>query len=126
VTALLAGLPVHARADDAEPVNPFANDGAAARAGEELFSRNCQQCHNTRGKGGKGPQLIRGAWGPGGANSDLFMYRTITIGRPGTEMGSFATSLTSDEIWQIVTFLRAEAVRAKAAAAKAVDDEIPW
>lgn len=88
----------------------------AERAGEELFGRNCQQCHNTRGHGGKCPQLVRGAWGPGGANSDRFMFETISNGRPNTQMGAFGKALSAQEIWQIVAFLRAEARRVAAAA----------
>lgn len=107
-------------------VNPFAGDTAAAGKGEEIFARNCQQCHNSRGKGGKCPQLVRGAWGPGGANSDGFMYRVIAGGRPGTQMGAFGNHLSSDEIWQIVTFLREEAKRVKAASAKSEDDDHNW
>lgn len=119
--------PAVARAADAsELLNPFAGSAEAAAKGEELFGRNCQQCHNSRGKGGKGPQLVRGAWGPGGANSDGYMYRTITGGRPGTQMGAFGGSLSADEIWQIVTFLRAEAQRVKAASQKESDDEPVW
>lgn len=106
--------------------NPFAGDHGAAGKGEELFSRNCQPCHNSRGKGGKCPQLVRGAWGPGGANSDAYMYRTIAGGRSGTQMGAFGTSLTGEEIWQIVTFLREESRRVKAAEAKQVDDDHTW
>lgn len=110
----------------AEVSNPFRDDRAAAAKGEELFGRNCQQCHNSRGKGGKGPQLIQGAWGPGGANSDAYMYRIIAGGRPGTQMGGFGTSLSGDEIWQIVAFLREEARRVKAAAAAGKDDDHLW
>lgn len=114
----------------AEMENPFAKDpaeaNAAAAAGEELFGRNCQQCHNSRGKGGKAPQLVRGAWGPDGANTDTFMYRTITLGRPKTQMGSFALILEPDEVWQVITFLRAEAQRVKAAAKKNTDDDTNW
>jgi mono/diheme cytochrome c family protein len=118
--------PVQAETPSADPTNPFYNDHAAAQKGEELFGRNCQQCHNSRGKGGKGPQLVRGSWAPGGANSDAFMYFTIVTGRPGTPMGSFATSLSPDEIWQVITFLREESQRVKAAAAKNKGDEEPW
>lgn len=126
--SLIFGVTVPTFAEDAagEVVNPFASDHAAAAKGEELFGRNCQACHNSRGKGGKCPQLVRGAWGPSGANSDAYMYRTITGGRPGTQMGAFGASLTSNEIWQIVTFLREEARRVKAKAAKQDDDDHIW
>jgi len=94
----------------------------AERAGEELFGRNCQQCHNTRGHGGKCPQLVRGAWGPGGANSDRFMFETISNGRPNTQMGAFGKALSAQEIWQVVAFLRAEAKRVAAAEGRRKND----
>lgn len=125
LAAVLAAAALGAVAAD-EPSNPFAGDAGAARAGEAVFGQRCQACHNTRGKGGKCPQLIRGAWGPGGANSDFTMYRVIAGGRPGTEMGGFGGSLGSDEIWQVVTFLRAEARRAKAEAAKHSGEDDLW
>lgn len=115
-----------ARAMDAGAANPLAGDPAAAAKGEELFGRNCQQCHNSRGKGGKGPQLVRGAWGPGGANSDHYMYGIIAGGRPGTQMGAFSLSLSQEEIWQIVTFLREEAKRVQAAQKNKKEDDDLW
>jgi mono/diheme cytochrome c family protein len=107
--------------------NPVASDPAVAGKGEELFGRNCQQCHNSRGKGGKAPQLVKGAWGPGGANSDAYMFDVISNGRAGTQMGGFGLSLKQEEIWQVIAFLRQEALRVKAAEKNAVDeDEIPY
>ena len=97
------------------------------RQGSELFGRNCQLCHNSRGKGGKGPQLIKGAWGPGGANSDDYMFGIIKNGRPNTQMGGFGGALSDGEIRVIIAFLRAESVRVKAAERKSADaDSVPW
>lgn len=96
--------------------NPLAGHPEAARQGEELFGRICQQCHNTRGHGGKCPQLVRGAWAPGGANSDQLMFDTISKGRPNTQMGAFGAVMSPEQIWQIVTFLREESVRVQAEA----------
>ena len=97
------------------------------RRGEELFGRNCQLCHNSRGKGGKGPPLVKGAWAPGGPNTDEMMFAIIRNGRPGTQMGGFGGSLDDDEIRTIIGFLRAESVRVKAAERRAVDaDDVPW
>jgi len=111
------GVPENAAA------NPYVGNAEAAQKGEELFGRICQQCHNTRGHGGKCPQLVRGAWGPGGANSDTYMFDTISNGRPNTQMAAFGQALSADEIWQIVSFLRAEAVRVKASEAGKDNDE---
>ena len=97
------------------------------RQGEELFGRNCQLCHNSRAKGGKGPQLVRGAWGPGGANSDDYMFGIIKNGRPNAQMGGFGGALSDAEIRVIIAFLRAESVRVKAAERKAADaDHESW
>ena len=98
-----------------------------ASAGEELFGRNCQQCHNSRGKGGKGPQLVKGAWGPGGANSDDYMFKIISEGRPNTQMGGFGPALKPEEIRLIIAFLREEAKRVQVADRKATsEDDGQW
>ena len=121
------GVPTADAAAPAASANPFAGKPEEARKGEELFGRNCQQCHSTRGHGGKCPQLVRGAWAPGGANSDQFMFDTITKGRPNTQMGAWGEALSQSEIWQIITFLREEAVRVKAIdGRKKIDDDDTW
>ncbi len=84
--------------------NPLAGQPEAIAKGESRFSERCTFCHGTRGKGAKGPCLICGHFKWGGRNADL--YQTIAAGRPGTQMGSFASSLTGEEIWQIIAFLR--------------------
>ena len=115
-----------ASASGSEPAS-VASAADLERQGEELFGRNCQLCHNSRGKGGKGPSLVKGAWGPGGANSDEFMFNTIKHGRPKTQMGGFEGQLSDDEIRVIVAFLRAESVRVKASERKTADaDYVPW
>lgn len=109
-----AGSSCLAGTDDDYLTNPYSRDDKQVIAhGGELFGRNCQQCHNSHGKGGKAPQLIRGAWGPGGANSDAFMFNTINAGRTGTQMGAWGLSLSPEDIWAIITYLRAESVKAK-------------
>lgn len=131
VLALGLGLPLLSAGFG--PGGASAPAGAAAvtpellQQGEELFGRNCQLCHNSRGKGGKAPQLIRGAWGPGGANSDEYMVSVIRNGRPGTQMGGWSGSLSEAEIRTIVAFLRTESLKAKEAERKtAKDDFQPW
>ena len=126
--AVLAGdALVVAQATEPTAVPAPAAAADLERQGGELFGRNCQLCHNSRGKGGKGPQLVQGAWGPGGANSDEFMFNTIKNGRPNTQMGGFGGALSDAEIRVIVAFLRAEAARVKASARQAADAEyVPW
>lgn len=120
---VIGSAAAHAAAEPGPPDGP----PDALRQGEELFGRNCQQCHNSRGKGGKAPQLVRGAWGPGGANSDDQMFQIIKNGRPNTQMGGFGGSLSDAEIRAIIGFLRAEAVRVKAMERKAAnEDYVTW
>lgn len=103
-----------------------AADADAVRKGEELFGRSCQQCHNSRGKGGKGPQLVQGAWGPGGANTDDTMRQIITHGRPGTQMGAFGAVLSPDEVNQIIAFLRNESRQKAKPDTKEESDDHLW
>src|SRR6185295_17226738 len=60
-------------------------------------------CHGVGGRGGmRGPDLTTGSWNHGGADADL--VRTITDGVPGTAMPP--NNLKTDEIWQLVSYLR--------------------
>jgi cytochrome c oxidase cbb3-type subunit III len=83
--------------------NPFSGDQKAITQGAVLFRQECVFCHGVGARGGmRGPDLTTGSWTHGGSDVDL--YRTITDGVPGTAMPPH--KLASDEIWQIVTYVR--------------------
>jgi len=83
--------------------NPFAGDPKAITQGAVLFRQECVFCHGVAARGGmRGPDLTTGSWSHGGADADL--VATINAGVPGTAMPP--NNLTTDEIWQIVTYLR--------------------
>ena len=83
--------------------NPFAGDATAISKGAVLFRQECVYCHGVGGRGGmRGPDLTTGSWIHGGADADL--VRTITDGVPGTAMPP--NNLKTDEIWQLVSYLR--------------------
>jgi putative heme-binding domain-containing protein len=88
----------------AEPArNPFGSDPKAITQGAVLFRQECVFCHGVAARGGmRGPDLTTGSWSHGGSDADL--ARTISAGVPGTAMPS--NQLTTDEIWQIVAYLR--------------------
>ena len=50
------------------------------------------------------------------------MFETIADGRPNTQMGAIGKTLSSQEIWQVVAFLRAEARRVAEADRKRTAD----
>jgi putative heme-binding domain-containing protein len=83
--------------------NPFAGDPKAITQGAVLFRQECVFCHGVAARGGmRGPDLTTGTWSHGGSDADL--AGTISAGVPGTAMPP--NKLTTDELWQIVTYLR--------------------
>jgi putative heme-binding domain-containing protein len=83
--------------------NPLAGDPKAITQGAVLFRQECVFCHGVAARGGmRGPDLTTGTWSHGGSDADL--AKTISTGVPGTAMPP--NKLTTDEIWQIVTYLR--------------------
>lgn len=103
--ATLAPVP----ADYAGMTNPLGADAAAA--GAEVFKTNCESCHGPLGKGD----------GPAGAAldptpkdlsvlqvsaGDDFLYWRINTGKEGTGMVAWKGTLTDEQIWQVVSFIR--------------------
>ena len=99
--------------------NPLEADPDAIQRGLELFNERCSFCHGTRGRGAKGPCLSCGRFlYRGGSNAQLFA--TIASGIPGGQMGAFAASMSGDDIWRIIAFLRDETRKRQAAGDEAV------
>jgi cytochrome c oxidase cbb3-type subunit III len=105
---------VMAQADD----NPFAGQAKAAKAGEYQFRINCALCHGLGAHGGgRGPDLTRPQ--KKHTHSDGDMFQVISNGIPGTAMPANGTNgqgvgMTSEEIWQIITYIRSQEVKASA------------
>jgi len=111
---MLAGIAAVA-ADDR---NPLAGDAQAAKAGEYEFRINCALCHGLGARGGgRGPDLTRAQ--KKHAHSDADMFQIISNGIPGTAMPANGTNgqgvgMTDTEIWQIITYIRSQEVKAPA------------
>jgi len=117
LTALLfLGLVAHSGAQ-----NPLAGDPKAAKAGEYEFRINCALCHGLGARGGgRGPDLTRAQ--KRFAHSDAEMFQIISNGIPGTAMPANGTNgqgvgMTDEEIWQIITYIRSQEVKASAKSA---------
>ncbi len=83
--------------------NPFAGDREAARAGEELYSKNCESCHGAGAEGGICPNLVDAEWKYGSEPATIFT--SIAKGRPGG-MPPWETNLGAENIWRVVTYLQ--------------------
>ncbi len=105
-------------AQGADDRNPFAGDAKAAKAGEYEFRINCALCHGLGAKGGgRGPDLTRAQ--KKFAHTDAEMFQVISNGISGTAMPANGTNgqgvgMTDEEIWQIITYIRSQEVKAPA------------
>ena len=90
----------------------------AAKAGEYEFRINCALCHGLGAHGGgRGPDLTRAQ--KKHTHSDADMFQVISNGIPGTAMPANGTNgqgvgMTDEEIWQIITYIRSQEVKAPA------------
>ncbi len=102
----------------ADDRNPLAGDAKAAKAGEYEFRINCALCHGLGAHGGgRGPDLTRAV--KKHTHSDADMFQVISNGIPGTAMPANGTNgqgvgMTDEEIWQIITYIRSQEVKAPA------------
>ncbi|HUQ90834.1 MAG TPA: c-type cytochrome [Bryobacteraceae bacterium] len=99
----------HAAAQQKPKENPLAKDAQAIAAGQGIFRIYCAACHGIQARGGRGPDLSRGAWSVGETDADLF--RIIDEGSPATEMASFSKSLGEENIWRVIAFIRSASKR---------------
>jgi cytochrome c oxidase cbb3-type subunit III len=107
-------------AHSADGQNPLAGDAKAAKAGEYEFRINCALCHGLGAHGGgRGPDLTRAV--KKHTHSDADMFQVIRNGIAGTAMPANGTNgqgvgMTDQEIWQIITYIRSQEVKAPAQA----------
>ncbi len=83
--------------------NPMAGDRTAIAAGARLFGQVCQACHGAEGRGDRAPALAAGVFRHGSTAGEIFF--NIRNGFRGTQMPGF-TQFSSDQIWQLVSYIR--------------------
>jgi mono/diheme cytochrome c family protein len=99
--------------------NPVAGDSAARDRGRTLFLDNCSPCHGEAADG-HGPASVGLSPPPANlagpdvvpSHSDAYLFYRISVGKRGTAMPSFAHSLSEDERWAVVVFLRSLGLQA--------------
>jgi len=104
--ALLLAATVASAQSPAATKSPYERHPAAIEEGRQLYSRRCIFCHGTGGAGAKGSDLTGDRSRLG--RSDDALFDVIANGRPGTQMGAFATSMTPEEIWKVIAYLRSQ------------------
>jgi mono/diheme cytochrome c family protein len=94
-------------ADQKKVKNPSPLNNANVKAGKELFMINCKSCHGDPGKNNGLPLVPPPpdvASEKMQANSDAEIFYKMTTGR--VAMPSFANTLTPDQRWKIVNFIK--------------------
>jgi copper transport protein len=97
----------------ADIVNPIPADAGSIARGQALFQNNCVKCHGLSGRG-DGPLSSALVVPPAdltylaapGQFSDGQLFVWISNGSPATQMPSFQGSLSEEERWLLVNYLR--------------------
>ncbi|MGA9533326.1 MAG: c-type cytochrome [Anaerolineales bacterium] len=92
--------------EDNPPVElpPEVQVQAFSLTGGEIFSDLCAQCHGEDGRGLIGPSLANAGFQ--GSNTDQQIFDTINEGHPATAMIGWGEVLSSEQIAQLVDFIR--------------------
>ncbi|MWJ28124.1 c-type cytochrome [Halomonas sp. ZH2S] len=100
----------------ADKSNPLDPNPPVLETGERLYTNNCASCH---GESGLGDGLAADSLNPKPANitafsrmpmaSDAYLYWTIAEGGApvNSAMPAFQQNLEEEEIWSLITYLRA-------------------
>lgn len=83
------------------------DDASSLEIGDQVFQRNCAQCHGKLGEGGIGPNLTDDYWIHGGRFADI--VKSVKYGYPAKGMVSWRGTLNPEQIIQVsshITTLR--------------------
>ena len=86
-------------------VNPFEGDDSVLSDGAMLYQSNCVFCHGEDGVGDAFPgadafNIDQSEW------TDTHLFNVLTNGISGTSMGAYKDTLSEEERWKVVSYLR--------------------
>ena len=86
-------------------LNPFTGNVEMIAQGRKLyFQVGCQGCHGGGGGGGMAASLIDDSWKFG--SDDEVLYKLIKGQIPGQTMPTVYSTLSDEQVWQILSFIR--------------------
>lgn len=103
----IEAIVAYLRSWEANPPVELPPEIAASRislSGAEVYTDLCTQCHGANGEGGIGPSLRDPEFQA--ENTDQELFDTINLGHAATPMIAWGEILTSEQIEQLVDFLR--------------------
>lgn len=104
----------HHHADAAKAKNPIKPTPESIAAGKKLYDTQCSTCHGAAGRGDgrmaasspdpKPADLTDVTWKHGSTDGEIFTL--ISDGSKGTSMRGFTSRMKTDDIWNVVNYLR--------------------
>jgi mono/diheme cytochrome c family protein len=86
-------------------LNPFTGDAEAIKEGDKLYVlHGCSGCHGRGGGGGMGIPIIDDVWKYGGDDATLMKLIKGEIAE--SPMPKFGQTLSEEQIWKIVAYIR--------------------
>ena len=107
IRAIIAFLRAYQQEEPADVGVPADNaplDPERVARARPVFHARCASCHGERGEGRTAPTLDNPVFHE--LASDGFLRRTISEGRPGTEMAAFAEVMPAEQVEDLVHFVR--------------------
>ena len=108
------GANAHRHSETAEVHNPMSATPQSIADGKKVYEARCASCHGVTGKGDgklvgsmKPPlpsDFTDETWQHGSTDGEI--YALIRTGSKGTAMRAFASSLKTEDIWNVVNYLK--------------------